>query len=166
MKPLQPAKPKARPNVDPSDFAKAMKQMEMHNTELYMNDLYVVAVRRNSPCGFTDDKGKQMLLTHISVRRVDDHHLIDWRHKQAIKNQICGEEAEAVEIYPAESRLVDTSNQFHLWVFPEGERLPFGFDMRVVSESSWNGSVQRPFEVKPIDLPAMEAMLKQELKQL
>jgi len=29
---------------------------------------------------------------------------------------IVGEEHEAFEVYPAESRLVDTANQYHLWV--------------------------------------------------
>jgi hypothetical protein len=35
----------------------------------------------------------------------------DWRDLQRIKNQLVGPECEAVELYPAESRKVDTANQ-------------------------------------------------------
>ena len=38
---------------------------------------------------------------------------------QKIKNAICGKEWEGIEIYPAESRLVDTANQYHMFCFPE-----------------------------------------------
>ena len=46
------------------------------------------------------------------------HH--DWRDFQRIKNDIVGPEYEAVELYPAESRLLDPSNRFYLWCFPKG----------------------------------------------
>lgn len=39
----------------------------------------------------------------------------DWRAYQRIKNHFWGKEAEAVEIYPAESCLVDPSNAYFLW---------------------------------------------------
>ena len=39
----------------------------------------------------------------------------DWREFQAIKNQLFGKSAEAVELYPAESRVKDPSNAFFLW---------------------------------------------------
>jgi hypothetical protein len=38
----------------------------------------------------------------------------NWRHLQQIKNDICGEESEALELYPAMSRIVDTVNQGRL----------------------------------------------------
>jgi hypothetical protein len=34
---------------------------------------------------------------------------------------------EAIEIYPKESNLIDAANQYHLWVFPEGMNVPYGF---------------------------------------
>ena len=59
--------------------------------------------------------------------------MFDWRHRQLIKNQLLGEECEAVEIYPAESRLNDTSNKYHLWGFTDPNiRLPFGMQKRDV----------------------------------
>ena len=42
---------------------------------------------------------------------------------------------EAVELYPAESRLVDNANQWHLWCVT-GFRFPFGFAERLVSEET------------------------------
>lgn len=65
---------------------------------------------------------------HLNIRRRDGGPILrDWRHFQWIKNQLVGEECEGVELYPAESRLVDTSNKFHLFVCTDPEhRLPFG----------------------------------------
>jgi len=65
-------------------------------------------------------------LTHLSIKRLDKRPIREWRDLLWIKNQLCGEDCEAIEIFPAMSRLVDTSNQYHLWVFPPGYRLPFG----------------------------------------
>jgi hypothetical protein len=40
------------------------------------------------------------------------------------------------EVYPAESRLVDTANQYHLWVFMDhAVRLPVGYRRREVLDS-------------------------------
>ena len=69
----------------------------------------------------------------------------DWRELQQIKNAICGEEIEAVELYPA-SRLVDTSNQYHLWALPAGKRFPFGYKERLLITEPGMKAKQRPFE--------------------
>lgn len=63
---------------------------------------------------------------HLSIRRFDKAACRDWRHFQWIKNEICGAEREAIEVFPAESRLMDASNQYHLWVYPDGESVPVG----------------------------------------
>ena len=84
-------------------------------SEMWGNDLYSVLVYRGP-------------VTHLSYHRVDRAPIRDWRHAQNIKNDICGPDSEAVELYPAEDRLVDMSNQYHLWVIPAGDRFPFGFD--------------------------------------
>ena len=67
----------------------------------------------------------------ISYHRHDRAPIRDWRVGQRIKNEVLGQEWEAVELYPADSRLVDTSNEFHLWAF--NSPLPFGFDYRDVN---------------------------------
>jgi len=58
-----------------------------------------------------------------------------WDTFMEIKNQIVGENCEAVEIYPADERLHDAANMYHLWGFASGDfRLPFGLQQRVVRE--------------------------------
>ena len=43
-----------------------------------------------------------------------------------------GKDRYALEIYPPEDRLVNTANQYHLWVMPKGLDLGFGFTKRRV----------------------------------
>jgi len=89
----------------------------------------------------------------LSIKRRDRKPIHDWRDLQRIKNEIVGEEVEAVELYPAESRHVDTSNQYHLWAFIDGYQLPFGYQERLIIEPykdnegrpDWDKSLQRPF---------------------
>jgi hypothetical protein len=102
---------------------------------VFINHLYQVQVRQ-LPDGWT----------HLNIRRRDGNPIFrDWRHFQNIKNQLCGPEREAIELYPAESRLVDTSNKYHLWVLPEGEQFPIGFLARDVldHDSQSPGIAQR-----------------------
>lgn len=77
-----------------------------------------------------------MPITHLSIKNNHNNHLAhDWRDLQRIKNEICGEEKEAVEVYPAMSRMVDTSNQFHLWVFMDKAPITLGWEKGMVLES-------------------------------
>lgn len=46
-----------------------------------------------------------------------------WWEMQRIKNEIAGEPATAVEVYPPQSEIVDGADMFHLWVMPSA--LPF-----------------------------------------
>lgn len=87
--------------------------------ETWINDIYQVQRR-------VLDAGQQ--LVHLNIRRRDGGPILrDWRHFQQIKNELLGEECEAVELYPAESRLVDTSNKYHLiGVADPAFRFPFG----------------------------------------
>ena len=94
--------------------ARKMLQEEQDKTEVWINDLYQVAVTKCGP----DDA-----MLQINIRRRDGSMFKDWRHFQQIKNEIAGPEREAFELYPAESRKVDTSNKWHLWVLPEGVRM-------------------------------------------
>jgi hypothetical protein len=106
--------------------------------ETWLNDLYVVIKTKN-------EQG----CSHLSIRRQDHGACRDWRHFQQIKNQLCGEEREALELYPAESRLVDGANQHHLWVMPEHVRIPVGWNLRAVvgpDQIDLPGCVQRKFE--------------------
>ena len=106
---------------------------------MWQNDLYVVISK-------VEDNG----FTWLSIRRQDRKPIRDWRHFQRIKNELCGPEREAVELFPAESRLVDAANQYHLWVWPEGEHVPLGWEVeRMVTgsaEAAAIGAVQREVE--------------------
>jgi hypothetical protein len=91
-------------------------------------------------------------VAHLSFKVHDKQAHHDWRDMQRIKNEICGPECDAVEVFPAESKLVDAANQYHLFVFQEF-RLPFGFQTRLVGDGKWENSVQRPWprDERPAD---------------
>lgn len=103
---LTPMRPAARALLGDKDVPQ----------EIWMNDRYTVIVYEH-PNG----------VRQLSIRRNDREWPRDWRHFQRIKNEICGPELEAVELYPRESRLVDGANQFHLWVLPAGVDVPLGY---------------------------------------
>lgn len=70
---------------------------------------------------------------HLTIERLDGAPVHSWSDLQTIKNMLVGPEHEAVEVYPAESRLVDMAHQYHLWAFAEeGLKLPIGWPERMV----------------------------------
>lgn len=107
-------------------------------------------------------------ITWLSIKRRDKRPIMDWRELQRIKNELCGPECEAVQIFPAETRLVDASNQMHLYVFEPGYVLPFGFKDRFVTTVQMYGSKQRAFEpgTEPADLDRMNVFAKQAMTKL
>jgi hypothetical protein len=80
---------------------------------VWLNDRYQVLERRANEAG----------LLHLSIHRHDRRAVRDWRELQQIKNEVAGRERCAIEVFPPESQLVDTSNEYHLWVLPEGDEL-------------------------------------------
>jgi len=113
---------------------------------VWVNSRYQVSI-------FPEETADHLPMIHLSIkcRQLGARH--DWRDFQRIKNELVGPECEAVEVYPAEERLVDSADQFHLWVFPPQFRLPFGFNERLVSDAPPSGGSQRPFEpgARPLD---------------
>ncbi len=71
-------------------------------------------------------------MLHLTIRSTDGSSSRTWAEFQRIKNELASPEAEAVELYPAESRLVDTGSYYHLWVFTT-YRFPFGMSERQVT---------------------------------
>lgn len=114
------------------------------NVECWSNDEYIVHVNRDANHGFGDTIPGGMF--ELSIRRVDRGAERDWRKFQQIKNQLIGEENEAVELFPAESRLRDAANQFWLYGFNDPRvTFPFGMMGRVVNDGVEVGpSKQRP----------------------
>lgn len=88
----------------------------------WINEIYQVQRR---------DDGE---IVHLNIRRRDGGPIMrDWRHFQQIKNELVGPECEGIELYPAESRLVDTSNKYHIYVVKDpAYRFPVGFEKRDV----------------------------------
>jgi len=88
---------------------------------VFANDVYTVRMRDAAP------------FIQLDITRFDGQPRTSWREFQQIKNELVGPECEAVELFPAESRLVDTANQYHLWANPDTSyRFPFGYDRRIV----------------------------------
>ena len=70
----------------------------------------------------------------LSIKRRDREVVRDWRELQAIRTRSSGPSTKGSSSYPAESRLVDTANQFHLFVFMDAKvRMPVGFLEREVT---------------------------------
>lgn len=116
--------------------------------QCWKNSRYTV-LRRDVP-------SQQGQLVHLSIKRNDKNPMHDWRDMQRIKNEILGPDEEAMELYPDESRLIDTANQYHLYCFL-GMKAPFGYEaercvMEEVGSVCGGTGKQRPFEEKPDDL--------------
>ena len=114
---------------------------DMLTGEFWLNSVYQVQKRTITP-----QEGHGPNLIWLSIKRRDRRPIRDWRHFQRIKNELVGPECEGVELYPADSRLVDTSNQFHLYCVDDPTfRFPFGFQERLVMERPGGKAKQRPF---------------------
>jgi hypothetical protein len=118
----------------------AVAKLEAYEAQCtyWINDLYQVQRRE---CGGS--------MVHLNIRRRDGGPIMrDWRHFQQIKNELVGEECEAIELYPAESRKVDTTNKYHLYAVTDPTfRFPVGFDERDVEYEQLSdkpGLRQRP----------------------
>jgi hypothetical protein len=135
MKPFQPASYDPDPEKNEAILRATSGPGDGTSSELFVNNKYQVLLRHI---------GHGVIM--LSARRLDREAIHDWRELQQIKNMLVGAEREAIEIYPAESRKVDTANQYYLWVLPEGERVAVGFNERMLGSSSVLGSNQRPFD--------------------
>lgn len=141
--PLVEADPMAEKDMHPGlkkmlDENPTAKKL-LDSSKIWLNDVYQVAVRVMGP----DEDGGELI--HLSIKRRDREPCKDWRDFQRIKNQLCGEEAEGVELYPAESRIVDTANQYHIWVFTKSKiGLGFPAGMKATTKEAENiGAKQR-----------------------
>src|SRR5690348_14199677 len=74
--------------------------IRMTSLQIFTNDVYMVEMASAAP------------FIRLSIRRHDGEPCNNWRDLQQIKNELVGPEFEAVELFPAESRLIDTCNQY------------------------------------------------------
>jgi len=124
----------------------------MLTMEYWGNDTYTVAVDRNSDLNhFPKDAG--ITVVHMSIHRRDRAPCTDWRDFQRIKNDVCGPNVEAVQLHPAQWRVVDTSNEYHLFAIlgPPDDPFPVwpvGFTGGLQTDTGPlpDGAVQRKFD--------------------
>lgn len=106
---------------------------------VWLNNLYQVNVYRVEATSVEAPP-----LKWLSIKRRDKAPVHDWRDFQRIKNEIVGPECEGVELYPAESRLVDCANQYHMFVITDPNfRFPFGFNERAVKIEAHDGQYKQ-----------------------
>ena len=113
--------------------------------EMYVNNIYQVAVYRNEAADelihVPEFKGR---CTWLSIKRKDKRPVNNWQDMQTMKNRLVGTNCDAIQIFPAEDRMVNTANQYHLIVFPGGEKIPFGWQQRTVSTNNTTNETDKP----------------------
>lgn len=83
-------------------------------TRAYQNNRYVVMIQDN--CETTHGKCIKTLIQKHDNKPIMNH----WKELQNIKNKIFGEETLAIEYYPEQSKLIDESNIYWIFIYPEG----------------------------------------------
>ena len=66
------------------------------------------------------------VVEHVTIQRLGCFGDVPWAVKQEIKNELFGERATAIEVFPDERNLVDVCDVYHLWILPDGFKIPFG----------------------------------------
>lgn len=120
---------------------------QMKKEVLYRSEYYQVAIDKSPTHGFNG-----MIIWHLSIKRNDKAPIMDWRDLQDIKNKLCGVECEAIQLFPAESRCVDSANQYHLWAFMKHgkhdrlPKIPIGWTQSLKMDDPWVNGGQRPHD--------------------
>lgn len=76
---------------------------------VYQNNKYIVQV-------FRQVKRKGNVYTKVMIRRSDAEPIYSWNDLYRIKNEIFGEETEAIQFMPPKSELVDDANLYWFWI--------------------------------------------------
>jgi hypothetical protein len=116
------------------------------DAEVYVNDTYTVTKADASQAQMVYAKRDTgwPAMWYLSIKRNDKEVIWDWRELQEIKNQICGASNEGLQLFPAESRVVDTANQYHLFVIQQPNLfIPIGFPARKVTDIPIPNTKQR-----------------------
>lgn len=125
----------------------AQAQMDrLHRDTIWLNNRYQVNVADMEPM-----EGSNLpKMVHLSIKRLDKGRIGPERYRDfmRIKDELVGPGCEAVELYPARNREVDTANQYHLWCLIDPSlNFPFGFkEGRVIALASSGKAVQHPFD--------------------
>jgi len=115
--------------------------------EIWQNDTYIVLKKcaTKSDVKLSDEIADAW---YLSIKRIDQEPIVYWRDLQTIKSELVGRKNEGMQIFPSEDRLVDTANQYHLFVFKDEKlNIPYGFNGgRHISDSNMKGTKQKPLK--------------------
>jgi hypothetical protein len=104
--------------------------VELEEGEQYWrNSFYLVLVKQLDP-----SEGETGPI-RLDIRHNQDKAIREWKHLQRIKNELVGEEREAMEIFPPQSMIADMSNTHHLFVPPVGVSSVFVYEEKIKQES-------------------------------
>ena len=146
---------------DPA-LARGPRPARLAAEKVYRNSRYQVAVYPPKPAHLGGE-GYAPRVVHLCFKHRANIAITDFRDFQRIKNELVHPEAYAFQIYPPEAHLVDSANQYHLWVLvpdcypelPEDDAwpcLPYGFfDGRMVTDNVLGNGRQRTFEEPPAE---------------
>ena len=102
---------------NPEWTKKLKKYFPDKGIKVLTNGIYIVEVHKSS-CKWGNS-------IRLCVKRIDKSPVHSWIDLQEIKNGIAGKERVAIEIYPRQDKVTDTSNIYHLWVLPKDYELPY-----------------------------------------
>ncbi len=99
--------------------------------EHYGNSFFFASVDKQHYTPIEEGGKKDMtnfvyIAFHSNDKQTDGEIGCGWQMKQWIKNDICGDDWEGVELFPAEYRMMNTANEYHLFCYPF--ELPIGHD--------------------------------------
>lgn len=64
------------------------------------------------------------MVRHLKVWRYSGKDKITWDQLQAVKNEYLGPDVVAIEVYPRQDDLVNSTNMRHLWEVPKHIAVP------------------------------------------
>lgn len=154
----KPSKEQMEMLIDPDheryEMLKSVWEATMEE-DVRRNDTYTVYIDWDSGEHGGITPNEKMKVVHLSIKRLDRDIIVDYREFMDIKDQLVGDEYEAVMLFPARDREHDTVNQYHLWIPMEKVddipvQIPFGWDN---GRHIWDeeqalkaGAKQRPFK--------------------
>lgn len=93
----------------------------------FQNHILTIFVKETDAPAFLDPEGKPTKVAHLIIMWSDKSRKdeINYRYLQRAKSELCGSQADAVQLYPAAWREENFSS-VHLWVLPQGAAFPIG----------------------------------------
>jgi len=93
----------------------------------FQNHLLTIFVKETDSPAFSDPHGNPSKIAHLIIHWSDTNHKgeIPYKFLQKAKSELCGEQSDAVQLYPAAWR-EDDLKQTHLWALPQGASFPIG----------------------------------------